>query len=61
MLVLTRHEKESIKIGDNVIVNVVKITRGKVTLGIEAPKNITVLRSEIAHKYETPNFPSLEQ
>ena len=47
MLVLTRRQGESIAIGDDVIVTVLEIRGGQVRLGIVAPSEITVLRSEI--------------
>jgi carbon storage regulator len=48
MLVLTRKQGEQIKIGDDVIITVVR-TKGKaVRLGIQAPAHVPVLRGEIA-------------
>ncbi len=49
MLVLTRKTGESIRIGPNVIVTVVQITGdSRVRIGIEAPKDVLILRTEIA-------------
>ena len=48
MLVLTRKQGESIRIGDDVVITVVR-TKGKaVRLGIQAPLHVPVLRGEIA-------------
>lgn len=48
MLVLTRKQGEQIRIGDDVVVTVVR-TKGKaVRLGIQAPAHVPVLRGEIA-------------
>jgi len=47
MLVLERQVGESIRIGDNVRVEVVRVKGGRVKLGIEAPKHIEVHRSEV--------------
>lgn len=50
MLVLSRRQEESIVIGDGdsqVTVKVVAIQGDKVRLGIEAPKNIPIHRSEV--------------
>lgn len=48
MLVLTRKQGEQIRIGDNVVITVVR-TKGKaVRLGIQAPSHVPVLRGEIA-------------
>ena len=47
MLILTRKIDESIVINDNIIVKVISIDKGIVKLGIEAPKELTILRSEL--------------
>jgi carbon storage regulator len=50
MLILTRRIGESLKIGDNVTVAVMGIKGTQVRIGIDAPKDVTVLREEIADK-----------
>jgi carbon storage regulator len=50
MLVLIRRDGEEIKIGDQVTILVLSISRGKVKLGIAAPKEIPVHRAENAEK-----------
>ena len=48
MLVLTRKQGERIRIGDDIVITVVR-TKGKaVRLGIQAPTHVPVLRGEIA-------------
>jgi carbon storage regulator len=47
MLVLSRKCSESICIGSEVKITVVRIDRTQVRLGIEAPARITVLREEL--------------
>jgi carbon storage regulator len=47
MLVLSRHEGEKIWIGENVCITVIEIDRGKIRLGIEAPKDVPIYRSEL--------------
>lgn len=47
MLVLSRGKDESIMIGDDVKITIVDVRGNKVRLGISAPRNITVYRSEI--------------
>jgi carbon storage regulator len=47
MLVLSRRLNESIVIRDNIVVTVVSILGDKVRLGIVAPKDVPVHRSEI--------------
>ena len=57
MLVLTRKPQEKIQIGDNITITIIK-TKGKaVRIGIEAPKEISVLRGELVadEKTETPS------
>ena len=50
MLVLTRKAKEQIQIGPYVTITVLKIKGQSVRLGIEAPKDVCVLRTELAEK-----------
>ena len=52
MLVLTRKQNEKIKIGDDIVVSVLKIKGNTVRLGIEAPKNIRVVRGELPSSSE---------
>ena len=47
MLILTRRIGETIVIGDNIQVTVLGIKSGQIRLGIDAPKEISVHRSEI--------------
>lgn len=50
MLVLSRKMDETIIIGDGlVVITVVEIRGDKVRLGIEAPRELSVHRSEIYH------------
>lgn len=50
MLVLTRKLGESIRIGDSVVITVLKIKGNAVRIGIDAPKYVTVIRSEVDNK-----------
>lgn len=47
-LVLTRQGNESIHIGRNISVTVVKVRGGRVRLGIFAPDDVAVDRAEVA-------------
>lgn len=47
MLVLARRVGDSIVIGDDIEITVVEVRGDKVKIGIKAPKEITVLRSEL--------------
>ena len=47
MLVLTRKRLETIRIGDDITVQVIQTGRGRVKLGIQAPAHLRVLRGEL--------------
>ena len=47
MLVLSRRESQRIKLGDSIVVTVVRVAGDKVRLGIEAPADMLVLRDEL--------------
>ncbi len=47
MLVLSRKTGESIFIGSDIEIKVISISKDKVKLGFEAPKNIAVIRGEL--------------
>ena len=47
MLVLSRKRDERIVIDGNIVVTVVDIRGDKVRLGIEAPKDVSIHRSEV--------------
>ena len=48
MLVLSRKTAEEITVADNIRIVIVEIRGDKVRVGIEAPRNISVHRKEIA-------------
>lgn len=47
MLVLSRKLGEKIVIGDNISITIIDIDRGKVRLGIDAPRSVPVYRQEL--------------
>ncbi len=47
MLVLSRKESQRIRLGDDIVVTVVRVAGDKVRLGIEAPSSVVVLRDEL--------------
>jgi carbon storage regulator len=47
MLVLSRKVGERIKVGENIWISIEEVDRGKVRVGIEAPKKIPILREEV--------------
>jgi carbon storage regulator len=57
MLVLSRKESERIRLGDSIVVTVVRVAGDKVRLGIEAPADMVVLRDELEpHSREAPTL-----
>lgn len=50
MLVISRHIGSSLKIGDNITVTVLNISGNQVRIGIEAPKEIAVVRDDAINK-----------
>jgi len=47
MLVLSRKEGERLVIGDNITLVISKVVGNRVTIGIEAPKDVKVMRAEL--------------
>jgi len=47
MLVITRKLNESILVADNIEVTILEITKDKVRLGVDAPKEVKIIRSEL--------------
>ncbi len=47
MLILSRKLKESIRIGDDVVIHVLSVSAGRVKLGIEAPDDVSIVRDEL--------------
>ena len=55
MLVLTRKVGETIRVGDNVTVQVLGIRGGQVRLGFAAPVDVRIFREEIFRVIEAQN------
>lgn len=47
MLVISRKINESITIGDNIVVTILDIEGDRIKLGIDAPRELIILRQEI--------------
>jgi carbon storage regulator len=47
MLVLSRKETQRIRLGDSIVITIVKIGGDKVRIGIDAPSDVLVLRDEL--------------
>ena len=56
MLVVSRKEDESIVIGNEIEIVVVRIDRNTVRIGVKAPKNISVHRKEVYEEIRLENL-----
>ena len=61
MLILQRRAGESVRIGDDIEITIVATEGGRVRLSISAPKEITILRSELIGARETNLDAAMEQ
>lgn len=61
MLILMRRAGESIHIGRNIVVTLVSLDRNRARIGVQAPREITVDREEIAIKKQSGIDPPLKQ
>jgi carbon storage regulator len=50
MLVLSRKEGERIRIAKNIVVTICRIAGGRVRVGVEAPRNVSIKREELPDK-----------
>jgi len=53
MLVLSRKSGQSIRIGKDVTVTIVRINRNSIRVGIEAPRDCRVIRGELGEREQT--------
>jgi carbon storage regulator CsrA len=60
MLVLARKLDESIVIGDDIKIKVIAVEKGVVKLGIEAPSDISIVRSELLEDVKDANKAALK-
>ena len=47
MLVLSRKESETIKIGDSIEITLVRVSGDRVRVGVQAPADMLILRGEL--------------
>lgn len=59
MLVLTRKQSEMIQIGDNIVIKILYMDRKTVRIGIEAPTDVRVLRSELCFERSASTLATL--
>ena len=55
MLVLSRKLGEKIYINENICITIVDIDRGKIRLGIEAPRDVPIFRQELLSEGSKPH------
>jgi carbon storage regulator len=55
MLVLTRKQDEAIRIGEDIVIKIVSTDKNSVRIGIEAPKEMTILREELVQAVSEEN------
>ena len=60
MLVISRKKGESLLIGDNIEITIVKLDDGNVKLAIDAPKELRILRKELYNEVKEENQKSIE-
>lgn len=53
MLVITRKNGEGLRIGENVRITVVETAKDRVKIGIDAPKDVRIIRDEL---FDTERF-----
>ena len=61
MLVLTRKPDQVINIGDSIRIKIVDIGNGFVKIGIDAPKDMPVYRTELYEKLKQANIEASKQ
>lgn len=60
MLVLSRKVGEEIVVGENIKLIVTKVASGRVHIGIEAPKDMKIIRAELNPKVDSGDSESLK-
>ena len=56
MLILQRKEGQSFMIGKDVVITVQEIGQGRVRLSVDAPRNISILRTELVEAKQENRF-----
>lgn len=51
MLILTRRVGDSLYVGDDIVVTVLEVNGFQVRIGIDAPKDVAIVREEIAPEF----------
>lgn len=59
MLVLTRKREQRIRIGDDILVEIIRTGRNTVKIGIQAPDDMRVMRDELLEELDTADLGAL--
>jgi carbon storage regulator len=54
MLVLTRHQNQSLQVGETVTLKILSVDNGNVRFGIDAPADVLILREELLDRMDGP-------
>ncbi len=60
MLVLTRKKNQSIIIGNNIEIKILKMGRNSVEVGISAPKSYSIFREEVFREIQKKNVEAIK-
>ncbi len=60
MLILSRKIGESILLGDKISITVVEVSKGVVRLGIDAPREMLILRKELEEAIKESNIKAVK-
>jgi len=55
MLILSRRPEQALRLGDEITVTVLGVEGDRVKLGIQAPRNVLVLRQELFQQVQSAN------
>lgn len=56
MLILTRRVDEALVIGENITVTILSVKGNQVRIGVDAPRDVTVHREELAQKHDSRDY-----
>ena len=61
MLILSRKIGESILIDESISITVVEVSKGVVRIGIDAPKDVLILRKELEEAVKNSNIQAVQK
>ncbi len=47
MLIITRNQQESIRVGHNIKIKILQVEKYKIHIGIDAPDDVNIVRKEL--------------